>query len=938
MTKLNEDYSKLEQSILDKYRKELFYNLTSIQEQSYKVLAQRSNALLVAPTGSGKTEAAILPVISLIAINNERNTSDNKSKRGIKCLYITPQRSLNNDVFRRIIKYATSEEIDVQIRHGDTTYSKRKKIIENPPEILITTPESLGVILVNEKMNVLLRDVEWVIIDEIHEIMPSKRGAYLSLCLERLTLISTEFCRIGISATIGNISDTAKFLVGKNRKCEILIDKSLRKYDLELKFVQGSIKDTCNHIIKYISQDFSKSSVLLFTNTRDESEFLGTVLKDQSNIPIQVHHGSLSKDAREETEQFLRRGFNGIVVCTSSLELGLDIGSIDLVIHYGSPRQVSKLIQRIGRSRHTRHTSAKGLIITNNYDDYLESMSIIQRVNMGSIEEQQPHECSLDVLAHNIVGSVLQEKKPLDLRVLYETLKSAFLYKSLSFYDYNDCINILINSYLLRIERDKNLIFRTGKSLRYYYENVSTIPHVSKFEVIDSISNRKIGTLDQQFVGDYGEKGNVFVLKGSQWRILVVNETKFQVHVEPLMGAPINIPYWVGETIPVDYETARIVGQIRKSILSSSSFDPKKYYLSNLMTSEIHSKLAENIKPLKIIPNSNDIVIESVASEDVTIIHCTLGTKVNNTLGSLLSTFISSRTGHVVEYRADPYRILLSSVNSRITKEHIISLFTDEFDVESVLIASFTGTYNINWKVWMVAKRFGLIQKESVYDKRLARLLYDRYRKTSLSKESIRELIHDKYDVNNTKTIVKKIKNGFIKLHWNEDYRFSGLSQPILNRSKKSISTPIGMESGILELIKERLTNTKHKLICVRCAKWERIFETHEIPDKLSCPFCKSRLITATFWKDVELRIIIGQKLAGETLSRVEENKFDRAWKLASLINNFGKLAIFVLSGHGIGVDTCARLLRNFTDEQNLLKSIYEAEKQYVMTRGFWDN
>ncbi|HEU5120979.1 MAG TPA: DEAD/DEAH box helicase, partial [Candidatus Nitrosocosmicus sp.] len=731
---MNEQYITLEQSILDKYKKESFDKLTSIQEQSYKALAQGANALLVAPTGSGKTEAAILPVIRIIAINKGQDRTGNKLKKGIKCLYITPQRSLNNDVFRRIIKYATSEELDVQIRHGDTSYSKRKKIIENPPEILITTPESLGVMLVNEKMGVLLRDVEWVIIDEIHEIIPSKRGAYLALCLERLTLFSPRFCRIGISATVGNISDTAKYLVGRNRKCEILIDKSLRKYDLELKFVQGSVKETCSHIVEYISHEFSKSSVLLFTNTRDESEFLGTVLKDQTNIPIQIHHGSLSKDAREETEQFLRKGFNGIVVCTSSLELGLDIGSIDLVIHYGSPRQVSKLIQRIGRSRHTRHMSAKGLIITNNYDDYLESMSIIQRVNLGSIEDQQPHKCSLDVLAHNIVGSVLQEKKSLDLRVLYEILKSAFLYKSLSFYDYNDCINILTNSYLLRIDREKNLISRTGKSLRYYYENVSTIPHVSKFEVIDSISNRKIGSLDQQFVGDYGEKGNVFVLKGSQWRILVVNETKFQVHVEPLMGAPINIPYWVGETIPVDYETARIVGQLRKNIFTSTTSNQNRYSLPNPMTPEIQSKLNENMQPLNIIPDSRNIVIESVVSEDVTVIHSTLGTKVNNTLGSLLSTFISSRTGHVVEYRADPYRILLNSVNSRITKEHIISLFKDDFDVESVLIASFTGTYNINWKVWMVAKRFGIIQKDSIYDKRLARLLYDKYRKTSLSK------------------------------------------------------------------------------------------------------------------------------------------------------------------------------------------------------------
>ena len=432
---------------------------------------------------------------------------------GIRCLYITPQRSLNNDVFRRIIKYATSENLKVEIRHGDTSYTKRKKIYQNPPDILITTPESLSIILVNEKMGHLLKTVRWIIIDEIHEIISSKRGSYLSLCLERLTFFSTGFCRIGISATVGNHAETARFLVGKDKKCAILVDKTLRKYDIELKHIDGSIKEVSTYILDYVSKTHSDSSVLLFTNTRDESEFMGTVLKNQCNLQIQIHHGSLSRDAREETEKFLRTGIAGIVVCTSSLELGLDIGSIDLVIHYGSPRQVSKLIQRIGRSRHTRRLSAKGLIITNNYDDFLESLSIIQRVRRGSIEDQIPHECPLDVLAHNIVGMTLQTREKLNLEKLYGSFSSAYLFRSLSYFDFMDCINILLNSFLIRLDVEKKHITRTGKSYRYYYENVSTIPHIVKFDVIDSISKKRIGTLDQQFVGDYGEKGNVFVLK-----------------------------------------------------------------------------------------------------------------------------------------------------------------------------------------------------------------------------------------------------------------------------------------------------------------------------------------------------------------------------------------------------------------------------------------
>ena len=925
------DYTPIEKLILAKFAKESFKQLTSIQEQSYRVLARRKNSLLVAPTGSGKTEAAIIPVISIIS--EEKNRI--KKNDGIKCLYVTPQRSLNNDVLRRIIRYATSENLGVEVRHGDTPYSKRKKIIQNPPEILITTPESLGVMLVNEKMGELLKSVLWVIIDEIHELIPSKRGTYLSLALERLTFYTSNYCRIGISATVGDVPATAGFLVGKQRKCAIIIDRTLRKYDLELKHIEGSIKEVSNFILNYVTTNHSSSSVLLFTNTRDESEFLSTVLKSQTSVEIHIHHGSLSRDTREETENFLRQGFVGIVVCTSSLELGLDIGSIDLVIHYGSPRQVSKLMQRIGRSRHSRHSSAKGLIITDNYDDYMESLSIIHRVERGSIENQIPHECSLDILAHNIVGAVLQSKEKLDLKNVYDVFSSAFLYRSLTYFDFFDCINILANNYILRLDREKDLISRTRKSYLYYYENISTIPHVVKFEVIDSISNKRIGTLDQQFVGDYGEKGNIFVLKGSQWRILAINEGKFQVYVEPLSGAPINIPYWVGEMIPVDCETATLVGRIRRCLSSSCLSQMNVFQHVDL---QLVSKLNDYLKPLQLIPDSSNIVVETMPSENMVVIHSTLGSKINNTIGALFSTFLSSKTGYEVEYRSDPYRILLSSTNTRLRQNHIFSLFDDEFDIESVLIASFTGTYSANWKVWTVAKRFGIIRKDSIYDKRMARIIYEKYRKTSVSKESIRELVHDKFDLSATSMIIKKIKTGSVKLHWIDNTRFSGLSQPILSKSKKTISSPQNMENGILELIQERLTKTKHKLICVRCARWERVYETKDVPDKLSCPYCRSKLITATFWKDTDLKNIVGRKIIGGNLTKEEMNKFDRAWKLASLINNFGRMAIFVLSGHGIGVDTCARILRNYTDEGNLLKAIYEAEKQYVMTRGFWDS
>src|SRR6185437_11253661 len=327
-----------------------------------------------------------------------------KKNTGIKCLYITPQRSLNNDVFRRIIKYAEAENLKVDIRHGDTPYSRRKKIYESPPDILITTPESLAVILVNEKMIPVLKSLEWVIVDELHELLSSKRGSSLSLSIQRLFLISKSFSKICISATIGNLHEASNYISSVEQKCAVLMDKSLRKYDIEIKHIDGSINEACKYILDLVNETYCSSSVLLFTNTRDESEFLGTVLKNQNKIQIHIHHGSLSKESREETENLLRSGFVGIVVCTSSLELGLDIGSVELVIHDGSPKQVSKLIQRIGRSRHNNISSAKGLIVSNNYDDVVESLAIMRRMKRKSLESQIPHEAPLDVLAHHLVS------------------------------------------------------------------------------------------------------------------------------------------------------------------------------------------------------------------------------------------------------------------------------------------------------------------------------------------------------------------------------------------------------------------------------------------------------------------------------------------------------------------------------------------------------
>jgi ATP-dependent Lhr-like helicase len=431
-----------------------FTNLTEIQKKASPKILQKKDCLVIAPTGSGKTECSVIPIFSLV------KTSKKLGK--IKVLYITPLRALNRDVFRRITEYAKSNQLSIEIRHGDTTQRARRKITENPPDILITTPETLVILLTQIKMLNALSDLEWIVVDEVHELLASERGSQLSLSLERLQINSTfPLTKIGLSATVGNFEEAGKFIVGTKRKCEIIRDSSVREYDVEVKYIDGTISDVAEKIIEYVIDLNLNSPILLFTNTRGEAEFLASILKEKSSINIELHHGSLSKEVREETEISLREGKRGIVVCTSSLELGLDIGSVELVIHYGSPRQVSKLVQRIGRSRHNRNESAKGLIITNNSDDEFEAKAILDRIKEGSIEPQKIHDGSLDVLAHHLVGMTMQLGE-ISVDTVYQTIIQAYSFRNLKLEELIGVLDLLDSNYLIFFDRIKMSFRRKG--------------------------------------------------------------------------------------------------------------------------------------------------------------------------------------------------------------------------------------------------------------------------------------------------------------------------------------------------------------------------------------------------------------------------------------------------------------------------------------------
>lgn len=915
MSELSQEktHNKQLDSVLDKFHRLGFLQLTEIQKKALPLIIQKKDSLIIAPTGSGKTECSVIPVFSFV--------SATKSIGKIKALYITPLRALNRDVFKRIIKYAELENLTIEIRHGDTSQAARKRITQAPPDILITTPETLVILLTQEKMLDALSELEWVIIDEIHDLLSNERGSQLSLSLERLQLnAKLPMTRIGLSATVGNSDDAAKFLVGTKRKYEIIRDNTIRKYDVEIKHVNGTISDVADFIVDYLVKLNLDSPVLLFTNTRGEAEFLASILREKSPISVELHHGSLSQQVREETEDNLKSGKSRLVVCTSSLELGLDIGSVELVMHYGSPRQVSKFMQRIGRSKHNKHSSAKGLIITNNVDDELETTAILERIHEGSIEDQLIHDGSLDVLAHHLVGLAMQIGQ-MSVSDTLEIFRNSFLFRNLTLDDLVGVLELLDSNYLIFFDKEKMTFKKTGKCYRYYFENLSTIPDILKFKVFDSISKKIIGSLDQRFVGDFGDPGNIFVLRGSQWRIISVDESSLKVNVEPIRSGGITVPYWEGENIPVDYKTTSKVGKFRSKIRRGSLVLPDN----------VISQL-----DLPIIPDEKTMVVESVRGQGMAVIHSCFGTKTNATLATLLSSMLSSKTGLQVDARSDAYRIVLSS-KGRILESHVKQILADTYDLYEIVTASLNGTHNVSWRTWNVAKKFGVVGRGAVYEKKSARFLYERYIKTPLVKEALRELFHDKYDLQKTKQLLSEINSGNVQIHWLEQNKFSKLAEPILDHTTKYYSSPTSIDKGILDMVKARLFKTSHRFICARCGKWEQVMKTNEIETIPICPYCKARQVAVTFYSDYDLAKIIQKKTTGKKITADENHRFSRAWKTASLLENFGKTALIVLSGYGVGVDTASRILRNMIDEETLYRQIYEAERQYVTTRGFWD-
>ncbi len=867
--------------------------LTLPQLRAIPEILRGENCLIIAPTGMGKTEAALIPVFHLFLSQEKRE--------GINILYITPLRALNRDLLQRTFLWGKELNIKIAVRHGDTPERERRIQAKHPPNMLITTPETLQILLIGKKLREALRNVKWVIVDEIHELVDNERGYQLAVALERLYELAGEFQRIGLSATVGNPEEVARFLAGKGKvkiinamqekKMQIEVERpKVKKNDIEIaeKLQLDIVSSALLRRIKEIIEEHT--ATLFFVNTRDTAEILAARLRE-IKANVEVHHGSLSREVRIEAEEKFKKGEIKALICTSSLELGIDIGHADFVLQYNSPRQVTRIIQRVGRSGHRVGKVAKGKIIAINPEEYAEALVIAKKALKNEIEKIKVRKNPLAVLANQII-SMAVEYKSIEAKKLFEIVKRAYPFEELSWQKFNEVLQQLFEQRVIWIENGK--VERKRKSTLYFIDNISMIPDEKSYDVIDISSNKRIGKLDESFVSSCCEIGSRFIMKGRAWEVVKKNG---EIYVSPATKTYV-VPEWVGEEIPVPFEVAREVGKLRRLVAEGKIKD-------EVIKKEVEEQIKKGFK----LPSDKLITIEYEGSQ--VYINTHFGTKVNETLSKLIGSLLAQRIGESIVMGSDAYRIYFKlpfAIDAGLIKEILFSLKPE--GVEALLKIILKKSTFIRWEIIKTARKFGVLEKEADYDSISIDRLIESFKDKPLMEEAINKAIWERMDVENTKKALELIRKGEIKIE------IQPLSPISLEgeKARQEFLKPYGIDYSVLQALKRRIEETKIKLKCMNCG--------HEIETRVyrapsTCPKCSSKMLAVI------------KKEMGKS----------RKWlmKNASLVASYGKKAIFVLSGYGIGPDTASRILAMQKDGDELLKEILKAEITYSRTRQFWD-
>jgi ATP-dependent helicase Lhr and Lhr-like helicase len=661
---------------------------TEPQEQGWPHILAGHTTLISAPTGSGKTLAAFLACIDRLV----RKALAGDLQDRTEVLYISPLKALGNDIQKNlevplgeILQMAGERgllmpQIRTAVRTGDTLMSERRAMLKRPPQILVTTPESLYILLTAEKSRAILRDIETVIVDEIHAVADDKRGAHLTLSLERLNALTHRPpVRIGLSATQKPIEQVAHFLTGNGRPDPVIVNIGhKRTIDLAIEVPAsplGAIAsnemwgEIYNRLVELVE---THRSTLVFVNTRRLSERISHQLGERlGEDNVAAHHGSLSRKLRLSAENRLKEGKVKVLVATASLELGIDIGTVDLVVQISSPRAIAVALQRVGRSGHWRGAIPKGRFFATTRDELLECAALVQSIKHGDLDRLIIPDSPLDILAQQIVASCAVEEWDED--ELYTLVCRAYPYRNLSRETYESILEMLsegiaarrgrYGAYIHRDHVNRKLRARRGSRLAAITSG-GAIPETALFTVVADPEGIVVGTLDEDFAVE-SNAGDIMLLGNSSWRIRRVEGKTGRVLVEDAHGAPPSVPFWRGEApartqeLSLNYgnllqeisdrlaKTSPIgVSQSNPDVAATVAWLKEECGLDDAGAEQVIEYILQGRAVLGAVPTQNTIIAERFFDEAggmQLVIHAPFGGRINKAWGlSLRKRFCRS--------------------------------------------------------------------------------------------------------------------------------------------------------------------------------------------------------------------------------------------------------------------------------------------------------
>ncbi len=923
---------------------------TEIQSLAFQVLATEADALLLSPTGTGKTEAALLPILT----QRLREPS-----LPIALLYITPLRALNRDLEHRLVALAREVGLTAAVRHGDTPASARVAQSRRPPDLLLTTPETLQLLLTGARLRAALQNVRTVVVDEVHELVGSDRGAQLALSLERLdALTGRPVRRIGLSATVGNPEEVARFLSPEPRRVEVRSATSRRPLELVAQRPRARPEEIdpklaaelradpvlLGGVLEVAREIREHRTTLVFVNTRPTAEGLAARLRRlDPELPVAVHHGSLSREVREEAERQFREGALRGLVATSSLELGIDIGAIDHVVQFGSPHQVGRLVQRVGRSGHRLDRTIHGTVLALDDDDLEEAAVLARRADAGLLEPVRWRTRNRLAAAQQIVAE-LRASGSVDRATLFARLGHATPVCELSEGEWEELLDYLSG---LSLARTDGARVTSGRAtLRRFYASLSLIPDERTYRLRDLATRKLIGTLDERFVLTQilAQPEEIFLLHGRTWKVVEYREGELLVEGVQEIGQE---PRWAGEDIPVPFDVAQEIGRLRR--LGGWEGYP--------IPAEDRARLEQRRQDaLAAGPVATDETITLTTNGRLVVVGACFGTKTNETLSLAVAGLLTARLGARVNVASVEPTWLVLELPVAVGPEVLVDSFAIEpASLRPLVERLVPAGLDYRWVFLNVARKLGVLPVSSdTRDLRTLEPLIETSRRSPLGEEVLEKTLHDRYDLPHAEEILGRVAQGSLRVVASARSPFTdGPLERLRWRAVPDTPPPT-----LLRAIRERLEKEPLVLVCLRCGFTRTTSAQRYRADGGSvCRLCRGSLSAVLSpRRETEIDRLMRyarskwtatrrpSKPSGRTTRRSraippETEALVRAgYTSAELLAHHGERALLALAARGVGPETARRLLaRSFRDDDAFLTELLRAERDYARTRAFWD-